>query len=85
MFSIFLFKKKKLWLIYNVVLISVVLQSDSVIHTFMHSFLEIIFHYGLSQDIEYYSLCYTVGPCLSILCVMVFTLDLSQKAEKRCV
>ena len=23
----------------------------------------ILFHYGLSQDIEYSSLCYTVGPC----------------------
>ena len=28
----------------------------------------ILFHYGLSQDIEYSSLCYMVGPCcLSIL------------------
>ena len=28
----------------------------------------ILLHYGLSQDIEYSSLCYTVGPyCLSIL------------------
>ena len=28
----------------------------------------ILFHYGLSQDIEYSSLCYTIGPCcLSIL------------------
>ena len=27
-----------------------------------------LFHYRLSQDIEYSSLCYTVGPCgLSIL------------------
>ena len=32
----------------------------------------IIFHYGLSWDIEYSSLCYTVGPrCSSILCIMV--------------
>ena len=23
----------------------------------------ILFHYGLSQDIEYSSVCYTVGPC----------------------
>ena len=26
-------------------------------------FFNILFHYGLSQDIEYSSLCYTVGPC----------------------
>ena len=32
----------------------------------------ILFHYGLSQDTEYSSLCYTVGPCgLSILYVIV--------------
>ena len=31
-------------------------------------FLKSLFHYGLSQDIEYSSLCYIVGPCcLSIL------------------
>ena len=37
----------------------------------------ILFHFGLSWDIEYSSLCYTVGPCcLSILymyvCVCVY-------------
>ena len=33
----------------------------------------ILFHYGLSQDIEYSSLCHTVGPCcLSILHIIVF-------------
>ena len=53
----------------NVVLISAVQQSDSVcefrvcVHIIFH-----IFHYGLSQDIEYSSLYYTVGPCcLSVL------------------
>ena len=31
------------------------------------------FHYRLSQDIEYSSLCYTVGPCcLSILYIVVY-------------
>ena len=39
-------------------------QSDSVIH--------ILFHDGLSQDIEYHSPYYTGGPwSLSILCVTV--------------
>ena len=43
---------------------SAVEQSYSVIYILFH----ILFHYGLSQDIEYSSLCYTVGPCcLSIL------------------
>ena len=51
-------------LIYNVVLISAIQQSDS----FIHAYIYILLHYGLSQDIEYSSLCCTVGPCcLSIL------------------
>ena len=29
----------------------------------MYILLHILFHYGLSQDIDYSSLCYTVGPC----------------------
>ena len=49
-------------LIYNVVLISSVQQSDSVIQT------HILFHYSLSQDIEHSFLCYaTESWCLSIL------------------
>ena len=35
-----------------------------------HSF-SILFHDGLSQDIEYSSLCYTVKHCLSILYIIV--------------
>ena len=47
-------------------LISAVQQSDSVIHIYI--LFHILFRYGLSQDIEYSSLCYTVGPCcLSVL------------------
>ena len=58
-------------------LISAVQQSDSVIHTHTHIYIHILFyilfHYGLSQDIEHSSLCYTVGPCcLCILCMCVF-------------
>ena len=44
-------------------LISIVQQSDSVIHIY------ILFHYGLSQDIEYRSLCFMVGPC----CLYIYT------------
>ena len=44
------------------------IQLDIYIH-----FLNILFHYGLSQDIEYSSLCYTVGPCcLSILYIIAY-------------
>ena len=43
-------------------LVSGVQQNDS----------DILFHCGLSQDIEYSSLCYTIGPCcLSILHIVV--------------
>ena len=51
-------------------LISAVQQSDSVMHIYILS--HILLHYGLSQDIEHSSLCYTVGPCcLSILYTIV--------------
>ena len=43
-------------------------------------YIYILFHilcrYGLSQDIEYSSLCYTVGPCC--LCDMIFYLEVMQ-------
>ena len=50
-------------LIYNVVLVSGVQQSDSVIHTYISIFFQILFPYRLLQNIEYSSLYYTVGPC----------------------
>ena len=53
---------------YNAVLASGAQQSDSVIYVHIYSHIYTLFHYDLSQDIEYHSLCYTVGPCcLSIL------------------
>ena len=33
-----------------------------MIQLFTYILFHILFHYGLSQDIEYSSLCYTVGP-----------------------
>ena len=37
-----------------------------------HILLKTVFHYHLSQDVEYSFLCYTVGPCcLSILYIIV--------------
>ena len=48
-----------------VCLISALKQSDSVRNILFH----ILFHYGLSQDVEYSSLWYAVGTCLSVLYV----------------
>ena len=45
-------------LIYNVVFISAVQQSDSLIRLSCFSY-----SFPLLQDIEYHSLCYTVGSC----------------------
>ena len=57
-------------LIYNVVLASGVQQSDSALYIYI--LFQILFHYSLLQDIEYSSLCCTVGPCcLSILYIVV--------------
>ena len=56
-------------MIYNVALVSGV-QSDSVIHKYTYILFHIISYYILlpTQDIEYSSLYYAVGPfCLSIL------------------
>ena len=51
-------------LIYNILLVSGVQQCESVIRTYISILfqipLHILFHYGLSQGIEYNSLCYTV-------------------------
>ena len=51
--------------------------SDSVIklniYIYIYSFINIVFHYGLSQDTEYSSLSYMVGPCcLSIPCIVAY-------------
>ena len=56
-------------MVYNV---SGVQQSDSVLYIHIYILFQIIFHYKLLQDIEYSSLCYTVGPCLSILKLFIY-------------
>ena len=59
-------------LIYNVVLVSGVQQSGSVIHTHVSLLFQIIFLFRLLHNIEQSSLCSTVGPCwLSILYIVV--------------
>ena len=42
-------------------------------YTYIHILFCILFHYDVSQDIEYSSLCSTVGCCLSILYMLVCT------------
>ena len=47
---------------------SKVIQLHIYIYIYIYILFHILFNYGLLQDIEYSSLCYTVGPCcLSIL------------------
>ena len=59
-------------LINNVVLVSGVQQSNSVIHIHMPILFQILFLFMLLQNIEQSSLCYTVGPCwLSVLLTVV--------------
>ena len=55
-------------MINNVVLVSDVEQSDSVIHIAVSILFQILFPFRLLQNIEQSFLHYTVGPCwLSIL------------------
>ena len=61
-------------LIYSVLVLSDVQEIDSVIHTCIYIYIlfNILVHYGLLQDTEHSSLCYTVGLCcLSILHIVV--------------
>ena len=50
-------------MIYSVVFVSGVKQSDLVIHIHMSIPFQILFPYRLLQNIEYSSLCYRVDPC----------------------
>ena len=69
---------------YNVVLVSGVQQSDSVIHIciyiymyiYIYIFLKILFPYRLLQNIEYISMCYAVWTEFSIyqFCCSVYLL-----------
>ena len=62
-------------MINNVVLVSGVQQSDSVIHIHVSILFQILFPFRLLENIEQSSLCYSVGPCwLSVLNPVVCTL-----------
>jgi len=54
-------------LIYNVMLVSGVQQSDSVIHAHISGFFQILFPYRLLENIQYSSLCYNTRSWLSYL------------------
>ena len=61
-------------MLYNVVLVSAVQQSESAIHIHVSILFQILFPFRLLLNIEQRSLCYTVGPCwLSILNIVVRT------------
>ena len=61
-------------LINNIVLVSGVQQSDSVIPIQVPLLFQILFPFRLLENIEQSSLCYTVGPCwLSILNIVMYT------------
>ena len=73
-------KKKNLLLyigvyfINNVMLVSVVQQSDSVIHIHISILFQTLFPFKLLHNIKQSSLCFTVGPCwFSILNTAVCT------------
>ena len=56
------------WLIYHVVFISIVQQNDSVTHIYIHIH---SFSLWFTQDIEYSSLCYTIGSYSLFILYMV--------------
>ena len=55
-------------LIDSVVMFSAIQQCDSVIHIYTSIIFQILFPYRLSQNVGSSSLCYVVGPSLTILC-----------------
>ena len=62
------------YLINNVMLVSGVQQSDSVLHIHVYILFGILFSFRLLPNIEQSFPCYTVGPCwLSILITVVCT------------
>ena len=58
-------------MIYTVVLVSGIQQSDSVIHIHVNVLFQVLFPFRLLQNIEQSSQCYTVGPCCSSILNMI--------------
>ena len=59
-----------LWLIDNVVLVSDIYHSDSVIFIHISVLFLVLFPFRLLQNIEQSSLCHTVGPCWSSVLII---------------
>ena len=47
-------------------------------YKYIYTLFHVPFHYGLSQDIEYSSLCYTVGPCYLNVVLLKEILELNE-------
>ena len=70
----------------NVVVVSGIQQSDSVIHIHVSILFQIIFPFRLLHNTEQSSLCYTVGPCwLFILNIAVCACQSQTYPEKNMV
>ena len=70
-------------LIYSIVLISSTQQSDSVIHTYVSVFFQMLSPYRLFQT-EYSFLCYMVGPCWLLNRHFSKDIQMTKKHMKRC-
>ena len=67
-FFLLVFVFIEILLIYNIVLVSGIQCKLIQLYTCIYTLFQILFHYRLSQNVEYSSLCYTVRLCcLSIL------------------
>ena len=64
-----------------------VIHKYKYIYIYIYILFHILFHYGLLQDIEYSSLCYTVGPCcLSILYIVIYSSSMCfEKCKMFCI
>ena len=72
-------------LINNVVVVSGVKQSDSVLNMYVSILFKILFPFKLLCNTEQSSLCYTIGPCwLSILNIAVASLVAQRVKASAC-
>ena len=46
-----------------------IVQKTVCVCVCMYILFQILFHYSLLQDIEYTSLCFTVGPLYTVVCI----------------
>ena len=83
-------KKNGSIVIYNIVLVSGVQQSDLVTHIYVciYTLFSILLHFSLLQDSEYSSLCYTVKHCCYLFyiwqCISVNSIFLNYLLPNSC-